>query len=134
MNIKGRGNKALDLDLLGQLALKQQSGNTISKKEVQDVIADLKSDLQDEFSYSSRGLANAERAIGNTFKLALESGWVRGDSAARLIEEFVGTDDKAGSLDDLVTEIRADNRRSPSRTSYSSYRPTYTPSRTSWGT
>lgn len=132
MNIKGRGNKALDLDLLGQLALRQQSGNTISKKEVQDVISDLKSELQDEFSYSSRGLARAERAIGNTFKLALESGWVRGESASRLIEEFVGAGDESGSLDDLVSEIRADNRRQPSRTSYSSYRPVYTPS--SYGT
>lgn len=118
MNIKGRGTQALDLDLLGQLALKQQSGNTISKTEAQSILSSIQTELKDEFSHSTRGLANASRAIENTLQLALDSGWVKTEAASTLIESFLdGKGEK--NLDALVKEVRAEVR--PARTSYSSY-------------
>lgn len=121
MNIKGRGNKAIDTDLLGQLAMKQQSGNTISQKEVKQVLSKVKSELKDEFTHSTRGLTRAGRAIENTFKLALESGWIKGEKAAQMIEDFVQTDNDTG-LDTLMDDIRKNKQRRPTRTTYGGYR------------
>jgi hypothetical protein len=126
MKIKGGYKNEIATELLSDLALRQKSGKTISKSEVKEALAEIKAELQDEFSHSSRGLARAERAIGNTLKLALESGWVKGESAASMIEDFLteGTD---GGLDELVADIRKDNSRRPSRTSYSGYSTHTTP-------
>lgn len=120
MKIKGAYQKEIATDVLADLALKQQSGKTISQTEVKEVLAEIKAELKDEFSHSSRGLARAERAIGNTLKLALESGWVQGEKAAQMIEDFLG-ESVDGGLDELVSDIRKDNRRQPSRVRYSGF-------------
>jgi len=120
MKIKGRGANALDTDLIGELAYRQQSGNTISKNEVKTILDDVKTELRDEFSHSASGLANAGRGITNSLQMALESGWVRGESAAQMIEEFIGGEG-CDSLDGLMKDIRKEARQQ-TRTSYSGYR------------
>ncbi|HAA57921.1 MAG TPA: hypothetical protein DCE42_24365 [Myxococcales bacterium] len=131
MNIKGKGDNAIATNLLADLAVGAQSGNTLSISETEAAIGTARQELKDEFVSSSRGLANAERAVKNTFKLALESGWVRGEKAAAMIEEFLG--EGPDSLDDVVSDIRKEVRsRRPSRGGYSSYN--YTPRSSRWGT
>lgn len=112
MKIVGSGTKVLDADLLGKLAVSQQSGNTVSKPEVAAAIKSAVADLKDKFESrtSSAGLTQGQTAIANTLQLAVDSGWVKAGTSKDLIAGFL-TGTKAGSLsatvEDLKTEIKS---------------------------
>ncbi len=121
MNIIGKGKSVIDQDLLGKLALASQSGGTVSKAEVNKIIKSTVQDLKDDFQYSSstRGLTRSADAIRNTLELAVNKGFIRGNSAQDIVEAFLTGTDK-GTLDDALDEIRADVRSSrSSRVGYS---------------
>jgi hypothetical protein len=109
MNIVGKGKKVIDADLLAKLAVDRQSAKTVSQAEVKKAIAGAVSDLKDDFSWrdSSRGLTRAARAITNTLQLAIDSGWVRGNTAKDLIKAFV-EGEGGKSLDSVLDDIKAD--------------------------
>ena len=127
MHIQKKGSLILDTDLLERLAFKQGSGSTISKKEAQTEINKVKRELKSTYKYttSKASFARAEKAIANTFNLAIKSGWVKGTTAKSAITEFIKGDDHAG-LKCTLEGIREDARSKPSpRSSYSSYRRNY---------
>jgi hypothetical protein len=84
---------------LAKLAVSRQSGNAVSKPEVQSAIKTAVSDLKDAFETrsSSRGLTNAQTAIANTLQLAIDSGWVKSGTAKDLITTFLTDSKKAAS-------------------------------------
>jgi hypothetical protein len=109
MNIVGKGKKVIDADLLSRLAVNAQTGNTVSKAELQSAIKDVRADLKDQFSYSdsTRGLTRMKDAVANTLELAIKSGWVRSGSAQSVIKEFLEGSGK-GSLEQLAKDIKAE--------------------------
>jgi hypothetical protein len=109
MKIVGSGNKVLDKDLLTKLAVSQKSSNTISKAEAQNAVSAARTALKDEFAgaTSSSGMARAEKAITNTLKLAIESGWVKSGASKEVITAFLEGTGK-GSLSATVADIKAD--------------------------
>jgi hypothetical protein len=109
MKIVGSGNKVLDKDLLSKLAVSQKSNNNINQTEVKSAVAAARSALKDEFSgaTSSAGMARAEKAITNTLKLAIESGWVKSGASKEIISAFLEGTGK-GSLSATVADIKAD--------------------------
>ncbi len=94
---------------MAKLAVSRQSGNAVSKPEVQSAIKTAVSDLKDAFETrsSSRGLTNAQTAIANTLQLAIDSGWVKSGTAKDLITTFL-TDSKKGSLPETVETLKAE--------------------------
>ncbi len=129
MKIVGSGAKVLDSDLLGKLAISQQSGKTISKAEVQSAIKSAVADLKDAFDTrsSTAGLTKAQTAIANTLQLAVDSGWVKAGTAKDLISAFVndaGKGSLSATVDDLKAQIKDNRGTSSGRTSYSGRRST----------
>lgn len=136
MNIVGKGNNVIDSELLSRLAVDQTSGSSISKKELQKQFKKIKSELKDEYLYSTRGLSRAERAIANTFSLAVKSGWLRAGASVKLVNEFLkGSDDDGLKhiVDDVKEHVKS-HRTSSRGSGYGGYTRTPVRSNTSWGT
>ncbi len=131
MNVSGSGKQRFDHNLLARLAQKSESGNTISKSEAKEQIGKAVDDLRDKFlnQGSSSGLKADADAVANTFRKAIDSGWVRGASAKALISEFI-SGSGADSLEASVSEPRQDVRdENPPRRNVGYSRSSYTPSR-----
>lgn len=111
MKISGSGKQRFDHDLLARLAQKSESGNTISKAEAKEQIGKSVNDLRDKFldKGNTTGLKADAQAVANTFRKAINSGWVRSASTKALINEFISGSD-AESLSSNVSELRQDVR------------------------
>jgi hypothetical protein len=130
MRIVGSKKNVLDADLLERLAKSKMSPTGITPAEAQKHVAATRRDLKDEFSSSTRGLAQAQTAVENTLRLALDSGWVNRGDAKRAIETFLSASAKDG-LKATVDKIKDSLKGSTGgRVGYSS-RPT--PTRTRGG-
>lgn len=113
MKIVGSGNKVLDKDLLSKLAVSQKSNNNINQTEAKNAVSAARTALKDEFAgaTSSAGMARAEKAIANTLKLAIESGWVKSGASKEILNAFLEGTGK-GSLSATVADIKADIKKS----------------------
>jgi hypothetical protein len=127
VDVRGkRGTRQFDGDLLLRMREAQGSGNTVSEKEVRDILKKTVSEYKDEFRYtrSKRGLEGMATAIANTLEDAVNFGWVKGAGAKAAINAFLGGDlGDHGSLDhtkhfinDMVNDYKENNpARSTSR-------------------
>lgn len=115
MQIKNYSGKPMVVELLADLAARQESGGGISSSEVSSILSSLRADLKDEFEFSDRGLDEATKAIGNTFSLAMNSGWVNSSVAAAMIDEFL-TGASESDLDGIVADLRGQDSSSSRRT------------------
>ena len=120
MDVRGkRGARAYDGDLLLRLRDARGTGNTVSAKEVKEILTETRNDMKDAFycERSTRGLTKMGEAVTNTLQDAIKDGWIRGAGAKAEVEAFLkGAGDDHGSLDhtvhfikDTVSEYRRNN-------------------------
>jgi hypothetical protein len=107
MRIVGSKNNVIDADLLERLAKSKMSPSGVSVTEARRHVAAARRELKDEFSSSTRGLAQAQQAIENTIKLALSSGWVNKGEAKKVLNTFLSATAKDG-LQAVTDKIRDD--------------------------
>ncbi|MBI4818682.1 MAG: hypothetical protein HY791_20605 [Deltaproteobacteria bacterium] len=103
-----------------------KSGNTISKNETKELVSMMKNALINEYegSTSSKGLAADRNVLARTAKAIVKNSdhgkWALTDAARAELKDAFGPklDGKAGTIADLVKQIRNDVKANSTGYSY----------------